>query len=221
MINFKIIGTGSSGNCFLLDDIIMIDCGLPYSKIKDYTKKLKYVLLTHIHGDHFNKSTIRKMIVENEDLIFICGEWLKDELLNIIDEKNIAVRNFGEVVGFDGMYKISMVEAYHDVPNCGYRIMKDGYKHFHITDTSTLEGITALNYNSASIECNHEINRALELINKSKEDGEFSHLEGAINSHLSVDKVIRFCKENNIKKLYPIHIGNSTKKEVIEKLKEW
>lgn len=123
-------------------------------------------------------------------------------------------------MNFDG-YKIAMVQAYHDVPNCGYRIMKDGFKHFHITDTNTLDGITAKNYDSASIECNHEINKALELIEEAKKNGEYSHLQGAINSHLSVDKVIKFCKENNIKKLYPVHIGNSTKKEVIKKLKEW
>lgn len=220
-MKFKIIGTGSSGNCFLLDDIIMIDCGLPYSKIKEHIKNVRVVLLTHIHGDHFNKSTIRKMIVDNEDLLFICGEWLEDELLSIVNENNIYIAKFGEVVSFVEDYKIAMVKAYHDVQNCGYRIMKDGYKHFHITDTSTLEGITAFNYNSASIECNHEINKALELIDEAKEEGEFSHLKGAINSHLSVDKVIKFCKENNIKKLYPIHIGNSTKNEVILKLKEW
>lgn len=220
MINFNTIGTGSSGNCFLLDDEIMIDCGLPYSKTKDHIENVKAVLLTHIHGDHFNTSTIRKLSIHDNNIQFYCGEWLKDKASNIVNDSQINIMEFGKVYSINE-YKFSMVEAYHDVENCGYRIMKDSYKHFHITDTSTLEGITALNYNSASIECNHEINKALELIEQSKEDEEFSHLRGAINSHLSVDKVIKFCKENNIKKLYPVHIGNSTKKEVIQKLKEW
>jgi len=219
-MQFNIIGTGSSGNCFLINDDLMIDAGMPYSKIKDKVQNVKYVLLTHIHGDHFNASTIRKLVVD-VDPTFICGDWLHDDVLSIAYPESILVYKAGEV--FDlGKYKISMVEAYHDVPNCGYRIMDNqGYKHFHITDTNTLDGIEANNYDSASIECNHEISNARELIDEAEKNGEFTHLKGAINSHLSVDKTIQFCKENHIKKLYPVHIGSSTKKEVVEALKEW
>jgi len=219
-MQFNILGTGSSGNCFLINDDLMIDSGMTYSKIKDKVQNVKYVLLTHIHGDHFNASTIRKLVVE-VDPMFICGDWLHDDLLSIAYPENILVYDFEKVIDI-GDYKISMVEAYHDVDNCGYRIMdKNGHKHFHITDTNTLDGIEANNYNSASIECNHEINKALALIDAAEKNGEFTHLKRAINSHLSVDKTIKFCKENHIKKLYPIHIGSSTKKEVVESLKRW
>lgn len=218
-MQFKIIGTGSDGNCFLINDDLMIDAGLPYSKIKNHIKNVKYVLLTHIHGDHFNASAIRKIVVDVEP-IFICGEWLHKELLNIANPENILVCDFGKAIEILD-YKIAMVEAYHDVPNCGYRIMQNGHKHLHITDTNTLDGIEAKGYHSASIECNHEINKALELIQEAKENGEFSHLKGALNSHLSVNKTIQFCKDNGIKKLYPVHIGSSTKKEVVEALKRW
>lgn len=200
----------------------MIDAGMPYSKIKDKIQNVRYVLLTHIHGDHFNKSTIRKLIVQNENIVFVCGEWLKDDLLNVVNNKNIKVKKVGDIIYFaKNDYKIAMVEAYHDCDNCGWRIMQNGHKHLHITDTCTLDGIEAKGYDSASIECNHEINKALELIEEAEENGEFSHLKGAINSHLSVDKTIQFCKENKIKKLYPVHIGNSTKKEIVEALKRW
>lgn len=219
-MQLKILGTGSDGNCFLFNDDLMIDAGLPYSKIKDKVQNVKYVLLTHIHGDHFNKATIRKLVVDINP-IFVCGDWLHDKLLNIANKDKIIAKKVGDVVYFaNSDYKISMVEAYHDVSNCGWRIMDaKGNKHFHITDTNTLEGIEAKNYDTASIECNHEINKALELIEEAKENGEFTHLRGAINSHLSVDKTIQFCKENHIKKLYPVHIGSSTKKEVIEALR--
>ena len=218
-MQFNIIGTGSSGNCFLINDDLMIDAGMPYSKIKDYVKNVKYVLLTHIHGDHYNPATIRKLIVDI-DPIFICGDFLEDELLKIADNDKIIAVEENKVYELNN-YKISPVSLYHDVKNFGYRIMHNGYKHFHATDTSTLEGIEAKNYDSASIECNHDRNKALELIEEAKINGEFSHLQGAINSHLSVDKTIQFCKENHIKKLYPVHIGSSTKKEVVEALKRW
>lgn len=217
---FKTIETGSGGNCFLLDTL-MIDLGLSYTKTKPYCENICYVLLTHIHGDHFNKDTIRKLFINHDHIKFVCGEWLREKLLRVgVDEDRIIVVEFGKVYEL-GKYKISPIIAYHDVENCGYRIMKDGYKHIHITDTVSLEGIEAVNYNSASIECNHHYERALELIEEAKENDEFSHLKGAMNSHLAVHKTIDFCKENNIKKLFPIHIGGSTKKEVIESLRAW
>ena len=218
-MTFKTIETGSGGNAFLLDNL-MIDCGLPYSKIKDHLDGVKYILLTHIHGDHFNKTAIRKIAANHEHIVFVCCEWLLSDLSNIIDGCRIMEFSVGTVYHFDG-FKISPVLAYHDVPNCGYRIMKDGWKHLHITDTSTLEGITAYGYDSASIECNHHRGKALELIEQAKDYGEFSHLPGAINSHLSVEEVIEFCKVNKIKKLYPVHVGSSTKAEVVKALKEW
>jgi len=217
---FKTIETGSGGNCFLLDTL-MIDCGLPYSKTKSYFEEVEFVLLTHHHGDHLKDDTIRKIFVNHENIKFVCGEWLRDKLHKIgVVDSHIIVVEFGKVYQL-GEYKISPVMAYHDVENCGYRIMKDGWKHLHITDTFTLDGIEAFGYQSASIECNHHYETALELIEKAKEDGEFSHLKGALNSHLAVNKTIEFCKENGIGKLYPVHIGNSTKKQVIQALKEW
>ena len=61
----------------------------------------------------------------------------------------------------------------------------------------------------------------LKILKNKKNNDEFSHLRGAINSHLAVDKVIKFCKENGIKRLIPVHIGNSTRKEVKEALQNW
>ena len=83
-MNIKIIGTGSSGNCFLFDEKLMIDAGLSYKKLSNQinVKDVKCVLLTHIHGDHFNRACLRKLFV-NTGAIFCCGDWLLDELLNI------------------------------------------------------------------------------------------------------------------------------------------
>lgn len=44
---YNIIGTGSSGNAVLYDNSILVDIGLPYSKIKPYVKNIKLLLLTH------------------------------------------------------------------------------------------------------------------------------------------------------------------------------
>lgn len=46
----NVIGTGSSGNAVLLNDIILLDCGLPYSHIEKYAKNLRLVFISHCHS---------------------------------------------------------------------------------------------------------------------------------------------------------------------------
>ena len=59
-MKYEILQSGSKGNCLVIDNKIMIDCGLSYSKIKDKLKEVKLICLTHRHTDHFLKSTIKK-----------------------------------------------------------------------------------------------------------------------------------------------------------------
>ena len=216
MMKFKIIGTGSQGNAFLFEDNLLIDCGLSFKKLSEAIdiSKIEYVLLSHIHGDHFNKIAIRKLFVANDNVQFICGEWLVKYLNDVgVTIDRITVVEYGAIYDA-GDFKIAPVKAYHDVPNMGYRLILNGHKHFHITDTSTLKGITATNYKSATIECNHCVVKANEIIEQAKEDGEFTHLPGAMNSHLSVQETVAFVNTNDIAELTPIHIGESTRREV-------
>jgi phosphoribosyl 1,2-cyclic phosphodiesterase len=216
-MKLNILGSGSKGNCYLFNDDLMIDMGLNYKEIKPHMSNVKYLLLTHEHNDHFNITAIRKVFVEN-DLKIVCPKWLHDKLSGFgFTQDRLLLVEVGKVYTL-GDYKISPILLYHDVSNCGYRIMYKGHKHIHSTDTATLEGITAINYDSASIECNHDETAALKLIQQAEEEGVYTHLRGAMNSHLSVQKTIKFIKENNIKKLYPIHIGESTEREVLEVL---
>ena len=49
-MTYEIIETGSTGNATVVDDKILVDCGVAYSKLKPYIPKLRLVLLTHAHG---------------------------------------------------------------------------------------------------------------------------------------------------------------------------
>ncbi len=60
-MNYKIISSCSTGNATIIRDIILIDCGVTFKKLEKYYKQLKIVLLTHVHQDHFNRSTIKKI----------------------------------------------------------------------------------------------------------------------------------------------------------------
>ena len=57
----KVISTGSKVNAVLLNDEILIDCGVPFRELEPYCKGLRLVLLTHVHGDHFNPETIKRL----------------------------------------------------------------------------------------------------------------------------------------------------------------
>lgn len=222
-MQFKIdvIGSSSKGNAVQYDNKIMVDIGLPYSKLKEALQDTKLILLTHIHQDHFKVDTIRKIIVNHEIIVFGCCEWLKDKLLNIgVPKERIHVYEIGKIYNYQ-TYKIVPIKLYHDVDNCGYRIIRnDGYKHIHITDTKTVKGIVAKDYDSAAIECNYEEAFAEQIIEIARRNKEFTHVAGSIESHLSVQQTLEFIKENNVKNIIPLHISSSMKDVVKEYIKE-
>ena len=135
-MNYKILASGSAGNAVIVEDVILIDCGVSFKALKDYYKDLKLVLLTHIHGDHFNKSTIRRLAYERPTLRFICYEWLVQELLNCGASK----RNIDVLKEFEGLHYMDFaIEGFklkHDVPNCGWKVrFNNGRSYFYATDT--------------------------------------------------------------------------------------
>ena len=52
-MTFDEIATGSTGNAVVINDSILIDCGVPFKALEPVMKELKLVLLTQVHGDHF------------------------------------------------------------------------------------------------------------------------------------------------------------------------
>lgn len=52
-MNYQIIGTGSKGNCIILDKQIMLDCGVSYNSIKQYLKDIKVIFISHVHRRPF------------------------------------------------------------------------------------------------------------------------------------------------------------------------
>ena len=188
----KIINSGSDGNCIIYHKTIAVDMGIPFSKIKPYLYDLQLIALTHIHSDHFNLSTIKRIAFERPGLRFLCGKWLVPYLDGI---KNIDVCEIGIIYDY-GIFKISAVKAYHDVENIGFRIFKDTHKLFHITDTCTLEGISAKNYNSYFIEVNYNDETIWETIKSYEEQGKYAYMRGAINSHLSKSQAQDFVIKN-------------------------
>lgn len=155
-MNYKIINSGSDGNGLIIEDTILIDCGVSFKSLKDDYKKLKIVLLTHQHQDHFNKSTIKKLAYERPTLRFGCCEWLVKELVSCgVGKKNIDIFKIGKIYDYRD-FKVIPIKLYHDVPQCGYKLKIGNNKLIYATDTNRIDHIIAKNYDYYFIEGNYE-----------------------------------------------------------------
>ena len=190
-MNYKIINSGSDGNCTIINDVIAIDCGVSYKKLKDYINELKIVLLTHIHTDHFNKSTIKKLANNRPTLRFGCCEWLVNDLINCgVDKRNIDVYEIDQKYDYS-LFSIIPIKLYHDVPQCGYRVFMNAKKLIYATDTKTLNGISAKDYDVYLVEGNYESEE--ELHNRAYT---YDYELRVRNTHLSKEYTTNWLLEN-------------------------
>lgn len=192
-MTFDVIATGSGGNAVVLNKNILIDCGVPFSKVKPYMKELYLVLLTHCHGDHFNPRTVRALHRERPGLRWGCCEWMVGPLLEAgVDKRVIDVYQQGDTLCYFRLFMIEPVLLTHDVPNCGWKIalFKDGKceNAFYATDTGTLDGVEAPGYDWYFIEANHTRAELEERARAKLDAGEFAYEIRAARNHLSQEQ---------------------------------
>lgn len=87
MIDLEIISTGSKGNAVFLDGQVLIDCGVPFSKLVEceVVDRVKYVFLTHQHGDHCNVATLKRLLSEHPCIRIIYPNYLCKKLFLLGD----------------------------------------------------------------------------------------------------------------------------------------
>lgn len=197
-MNYKIIESGSLGNATIVEDIILIDCGVSFKKLKDDYQNLKLVLLTHIHTDHFNKTTIKKLAKERPTLRFGCCEWLIKDLIECgVDKRNIDVYEIDYCYPYSSELSIEVFKLQHDVQNCGYKIFVNDKKYFYATDTNSLENIEAKDYDMYFVEGNYEDKNQLEeRKQKHIEKGEYYYEDRVEKTHLSQVQATEWLMKN-------------------------
>lgn len=212
----EIVSSSSAGNCYIYNGDLMVDIGVSFAKVKPFIATTQLILLTHVHGDHFNFKTLKKVIYENPLIKIICGFWFVDRLAKIgIPLQNIYVLELDHKY-IVGQYLIEPVMAMHDVPNFGYKITisKTGYKIFHISDTSDVEHIKAEGFDWYSIEANYETDDELEQrIKEDEENGVYSHYKRVKDTHLSQLKAINWLDKNKKENSQYIFIHQHVPKE--------
>lgn len=212
-MNYNIISSGSKGNAIVLNRFILLDCGVPFRDLKDVYKDLKIVLLTHMHGDHFNKTTIRKLAAERPTLRFACCSWLLSDLYQCgVSIHNIDVLEIGRIYNYI-TFQISPVKLYHDVDNAGWRVFMNAEKAIYMTDTVTLEGITAKNYDLYLVEANYITEELEERIRSKEAAGEYVYEYRVRNVHLSKEKCDEWLLDNIGENSEAVYIHQHVEKE--------
>lgn len=86
------LSSGSHGNSLIIKPYqLIVDLGLSYKYYdEELLRKIKYVFLTHQHGDHFNITTINKIMKNQPHIKFI----MRDEMFDILKDRFAAKNNY-------------------------------------------------------------------------------------------------------------------------------
>ncbi|MCL2220983.1 MAG: MBL fold metallo-hydrolase [Oscillospiraceae bacterium] len=192
MVDYEIIATGSKGNALVLNNSILIDLGVPWKAIKGVSHKLQLVILTHKHGDHFNRSTIRRLAQERPTVRWCVPEWLVERLLACeVKKRNIDVMEMDKRVSYSFFLSVCPQKTTHNVENCCWHIfIHDNEKGapvsvFYATDTNSLDRIEAKGYDLYFVEANYTESEITERIRRKQENDEFVHEWEVLKNHLS------------------------------------
>lgn len=213
----NIISTGSKGNAVVINKNIMVDCGVSFKRLEGVYKDLQLILLTHIHCDHFNKTTIKKLANERPTLRFVCCEWLVKDLVDSgVNPKNIDILEPNKSYILGKVIIITPVELYHNVDNCGYKIQIGDKRIFYATDTYSLERISAKDYDLYLVEANYTEEEIKNRIESKKQAHQYIYEYDAMENHLSKEKVDEWLMENMKESSEVMYLHKHAEKEEIE-----
>lgn len=112
-----------------------------------------------------------------------------------VPKRQIDIVKPGGVYDY-GKFKISPVRLYHNVPNCGYRVYFGDEKLIYATDTNTMAGITAQNYDLFMIEANYTTAEIQERIAQKQRAGEYAYETQVLHNHLSFEAAQQWLADN-------------------------
>lgn len=195
-MNYNIISSGSKGNAVVINDCIMIDCGVPFKALSAVYKNIKIVFLSHNHGDHFNRSTIRRLSKERPTLRWACCEWLVKDLVYCgVSLSMIDILPFEHINDY-GLFTVQVFPTPHNVPNCGFIFDLKGEMLFYATDCNSLDHVKCQNADMYMIEANYRESEIAERIASKKANGEHAYELEVIKNHLSEEKALAWICEN-------------------------
>jgi len=212
-MKLKILGTGSSGNCYLLEPdngkALIIDCGVNFKKIKEAINfdinSICGAIQSHSHGDH---SKFTKDFIKSGINVYMSSQNQKE--IGIKSHRIITIETNKQFQLGD--FKVMPFEVNHDVyclcflinhPECGTTL--------YLTDTSYSNYIFN-GLNNLIIESNYSD----EILEKKLYGNTFLR-DRIIGSHLSLETLIEMLSRNDLSKvnnIVLIHLSDSNSNAV-------
>lgn len=198
-MKIKVIGSGSTGNCYVVSDgfsSVMLDCGLTYKTVLKgigfAPDKISCCLVTHSHKDHVKGAA---------DLMRYTG------IKVYMSEKEqqaagLSCRTAAHGKEFrEGTFEVLPFSVHHDTPEpLGYciRSVKTGEKLLYFTDTYYVNYripklthiICECNYSKDILQCNVENGKV-----------HYSLAQRLLSSHMSLEHLMDFFRENDKSRL--------------------
>jgi len=196
-MKLKILGSSSSGNCYLFqasnNETLIIECGID---IKEISKALEYkisnvvgCIISHEHGDH--SKSIHKMLIATDCYM---SEGTKSALG--IERHNLHVLPKLQKVKI-GSFEVMAFKTQHDCADPVGFLIHDSEIGLTLfaTDTFYIE-YTFQGLNNILIECNY----AKDILYKNVADGIITKTlkDRTLKSHFEFDNVKGFLKANDL-----------------------
>ena len=215
-VNIQVLGSGSSGNCYAVDDgatsRIMLECGLPWRKIREalkfQTSSIGGVLLTHRHSDH--SLSIKAAMKAGLDCYMSRDT---ASALGLIGHRLHIVEPMKQFTV--GKWAVMPFDARHDAEgSLGFLLASEtGERLVYLTDS------VYSRYRFEEITCwMLEINYDTETIKQNVADGiiDREHYKRVIRSHCSLETAVELLKANDLsttQEIWVIHMSNENANE--------
>ena len=197
MFKYNIIGSSSKGNAIIVEDILLLDVGVSYVRLKKYMSKIKLIYISHIHKDHLSPKTIEMINYNFPTIKYLCGSLEVCAKLSElhIPKKNIYVIPSGKWYDL-GVFKVKLEELIHDAPNYALKCEYKGEKLIYIVDTANVDNIKAKGYDLYLIENNYREDILKKHIEECEDVNKLYYLNRVPNTHLSSEQANSFLIEN-------------------------
>lgn len=216
-MKLKVVGTGSKGNCYILEndnEALLIECGVSFSEIQkaiDFNiSKIVGCIVTHEHQDHAR--AIREVAKSGINVYATKGTL---SALGVFGYRYIVLYEVEKI----GNFKIMSFDVNHDAAEpCGFLIHhKDTGNVLFLTDTFYSRH-TFKNLNNIIIEANYS-KKIIDAKVKSGALPEFLR-NRILKSHMSLETCIELFQANDLQavnNIVLIHLSDGNSNETVFK----
>lgn len=230
MIDIKVIGSGSSGNCYLANfngTKILLEAGLPFKKIQQAlgyrTSDILACLVSHEHMDH--AKSVKDMMKNGIDVYATKGTF---DALGVNGHRAVVFNKHEDDTYYYHFYNRFMFlpfQAVHDVKEPVSFYIQDRHTKeslLFVTDTAYMK-YKIPDVDVLMVECNY----VKSVIDKKVEEGKLnpSLRNRIVKNHMSLDTLLEALKIADLsktKKIYVMHLSdsNSDEKYILEQIQK-